>query len=258
MNWKLQEQRCVQNQIWSTSSLVLPFAFSLTCGDIFRYHLPTWFHAKIIGFKQSWTRVLICPYPGVKISVFTSGLSSTLHRFFNTIIWMLQEFILLYSLFQRMLCHLLIAKRTWTYKKNWTYMKKKSYFKLFLAFLLYLFSCIRIFFVGGKKRQKVYFSLVRKTYFLPFCTISMFWARLWKAIWWWWWLCFLWLYLHAVCVALTMAASHFDPSPTCITKHPPTYPPLHPQSDHTPYNPPLIWCPVLPDPVQTNPVQCSQ
>lgn len=53
-------------------------------------------------------------------------------------------------------------------------MKKKSYFKLFLAFLLYLFSCIRIFFVGGKKRQKVYFSLVRKTYFLPFCTISMF------------------------------------------------------------------------------------
>lgn len=168
MNWKLQEQRCVQNQIWSTSSLILPFAFSLTCGDIFRYHLPTWFHAKIIGFKQSWTRVLICPYPGVKISVFTSGLSSTLHRFFNTIIWMLQEFILLYSLFQRMLCHLLIAKRTWTYKKNWTYMKKKSYFKLFLAFLLYLFSCIRIFFVGGKKKTKSVFFISAKNLFSSF------------------------------------------------------------------------------------------
>lgn len=36
-------------------------------------------------------------------------------------------------------------------------MKKKSYFKLFLAFLLYLFSCIRIFFVGGEKRQSVFF-----------------------------------------------------------------------------------------------------
>lgn len=135
MNWKLQEQWCVKNQNWSTSSLVLPFAFSLTCGDIFRYHLPTWFHARIIGFKQNWTRVLICPFPGVKISVFTSGLSSTLHRFFNTIIWMLQEFILLYSLFQRMLCHLLIAKRTWTYKKKIEHIWKRrailNYFWLF-------------------------------------------------------------------------------------------------------------------------------
>lgn len=100
----------------------------------FNYHLPTWFHTKIIGFKQSWTRVLICPYPGVKISVFTSGLSSTLHRFFNTIIWMLQEFILLYSLFQRMLCHLLIAKRTWTYKKIEHIWKRRAILNYFWLF----------------------------------------------------------------------------------------------------------------------------
>lgn len=65
---------------------------------------------------------------------------------------MLQEFILLYSLFQRMLCHLLIAK-----KNYWTYIKKRAILNYFWLFLLYLFSCIRILFVGGKKSKNVFF-----------------------------------------------------------------------------------------------------
>ena len=118
---------------------------------------------------------------------------------------MLQEFTLLYSLFQRMLCHLLIAERNIEHilKK-----KKKSYYKLFFwLFLLYLFSCIRIFFVGGKRKKNVFFISAR-TYFFLFVhffhvkqslkqyDVSML------------------LYLHAVCVALTTAVSTLAP-PTC-------------------------------------------
>lgn len=61
---------------------------------------------------------------------------------------MLQEFILLYSLFQRMLCHLLIAKENIE-----RILKKEAILNYFLAFLLYLFSCIRTFFVGGGKKN---------------------------------------------------------------------------------------------------------
>lgn len=81
---------------------------------------------------------------------------------------MLQEILLLYSLFQRMLCHLLIAKRNIEH-----ILKRRAILNYFWLFLQYLFSCIRIFFVGGKI-GKMYFSLVRKTYFFPFCTLSMF------------------------------------------------------------------------------------
>lgn len=115
--------------------------------------LRRWLHAKYslptssISLKQSWTHassppprpppVFICPYQGVQISAFTSGLSSTLHQFFNTIIWMLQEFILLYSLFQRMLCHLLIAKRT--IEHIWKRRAILNYFLAFFAIFIFLY-----------------------------------------------------------------------------------------------------------------------
>lgn len=62
---------------------------------------------------------------------------STLHRFFNTIIWMSQGLILLFSLFQRMLCHLWIAKRT--IEHIWKRRAILNYFLAFFAIFILLY-----------------------------------------------------------------------------------------------------------------------
>lgn len=110
---------------------------------IFRHYLNTNQHHPIRAeldtgfFPSSSSSCLLCPYKGVQISAAVSSFSSTLHRFFNTIIWMLQELILLYSLFQRMLCHLLIAKRT--IEHIWKRRAILNYFMAFFAIFIFLY-----------------------------------------------------------------------------------------------------------------------
>lgn len=74
-------------------------------------------------------------------------------------LWMLQEFLLLCSLFQRKLCHLLIAERT---IEHIIREKRRAILNYFRLFLLYLFSCIGNLYRKDKRRV---FSSVQKPIF---------------------------------------------------------------------------------------------